>query len=89
MSDRHLTRIRQLTALCLLLCAVITIGLAISGALKEGALAGASTGITQMTRGERPGAISPAASTRTPHKLDAKQPSGHPYLHAALAHLFE
>jgi hypothetical protein len=34
MSDRHLTRIRQLTALCLLLCAVTTIGLAISGALK-------------------------------------------------------
>jgi hypothetical protein len=34
MSDRHLTRIRQLTALCLLLCAVITIGLAISGVLK-------------------------------------------------------
>jgi hypothetical protein len=36
MSDRHLTRIRQLTALCLLLCAVVTFGLAISGALKGG-----------------------------------------------------
>jgi hypothetical protein len=36
MSDRSLTRIRQLTALCLLLCAVVMIGLAISGALKGG-----------------------------------------------------
>ena len=36
MSDRHLTRIRQLTALCLLLCAVVTFGLAIAGALKGG-----------------------------------------------------
>jgi hypothetical protein len=35
MSDRHLTRIRQLTAICLLVAAVVTIGLAISGALKE------------------------------------------------------
>jgi hypothetical protein len=35
MSDHALTRIRQSVALCLLLCAVITIGLAISGALKE------------------------------------------------------
>jgi hypothetical protein len=35
MSDRHLTRIRQLTALCLLVAAVVMIGLAISGALKE------------------------------------------------------
>jgi hypothetical protein len=35
MSDRHLTRIRRLTALCLLFCAVVIIGLAISGALKE------------------------------------------------------
>ena len=35
MSDRHLTRIRQLTALCLLFCAVVIIGLAIAGALKE------------------------------------------------------
>ena len=35
MSDRHLTRIRQLIALCLLLCAVVMIGLVISGALKE------------------------------------------------------
>jgi hypothetical protein len=34
MSDRHLTHIRQLTALCLLLCAVVMIGLAIAGALK-------------------------------------------------------
>jgi hypothetical protein len=32
---RHLTRIRRLTALCLLFCAVVIIGLAISGALKE------------------------------------------------------
>jgi len=35
MSDRNLTRIRQLTAICLLLAAVIVIGLAISGAFKE------------------------------------------------------
>jgi hypothetical protein len=35
MSDRHLTPLRQLTALCLLLCAVVIIGFAISGALKE------------------------------------------------------
>jgi hypothetical protein len=35
MSNPHLIRIRQLTALCLLLCAIVTIGLAISGALKE------------------------------------------------------
>jgi hypothetical protein len=35
MSDRHLTRIGQLTALCLLLCAIGVICLAISGALKE------------------------------------------------------
>ena len=35
MSDRHLTRIRQLTALCLFVAAVVMIGLAISGALKE------------------------------------------------------
>ena len=35
MSDRHLTRIGRLTALCLLVAAVVTIGLAISGALKE------------------------------------------------------
>jgi hypothetical protein len=34
MSDRHLTHFRQLTALCLLLCAIGIIGLAISGALK-------------------------------------------------------
>ena len=35
MSDRHLTRIRQLTALRLLVAAIGMIGLAISGALKE------------------------------------------------------
>ena len=35
MSDRHLTRIGRLTALCLLVAAIVTIGLAISGALKE------------------------------------------------------
>ncbi len=35
MSDRHLTRIGRLTALCLLVAAVVMIGLAISGALKE------------------------------------------------------
>jgi hypothetical protein len=35
MSDRRLTRMRQLTALCLLVAAVVMIGLAISGALKE------------------------------------------------------
>jgi hypothetical protein len=35
MSDRHLTRIRQLVALCLLVAAIGMIGLAISGALKE------------------------------------------------------
>jgi hypothetical protein len=34
MSDRHLTRIRQLTALCLFVAAVVMIGLAIAGALK-------------------------------------------------------
>ena len=34
MSDRHLTRIRQLVALCLLVAATGMIGLAISGALK-------------------------------------------------------
>ena len=34
MSDRHLTRIGRLTALCLLVAAIVTIGLAISGALK-------------------------------------------------------
>jgi hypothetical protein len=36
MSDRSLTRIRQLTALCLFIGAVLVIGLAISGALKGG-----------------------------------------------------
>jgi hypothetical protein len=35
MSDRHLTRLGRLTALCLLVAAVFMIGLAISGALKE------------------------------------------------------
>ena len=35
MSDRHLTRIGRLITLCLLLAAVVMIGLAISGALKE------------------------------------------------------
>jgi hypothetical protein len=35
MSDRSLTPIRQLTALCLLLCAVVIIGFAISGALNS------------------------------------------------------
>jgi hypothetical protein len=35
MSDRHLTRIRQLTALGLVFCAVVIIGLAIAGALKN------------------------------------------------------
>jgi hypothetical protein len=35
MSDRHLTRIRQLVALCLLVAAVFMIGLAITGALRE------------------------------------------------------
>ena len=35
MSDRHLTRIGRLTALCLLVAAIVTIGLAIAGALKE------------------------------------------------------
>jgi hypothetical protein len=35
MSDRHLTRIRQLVALCLLVAAIGMIGFAISGALKE------------------------------------------------------
>jgi hypothetical protein len=35
MSDRHLTRVGRLTALCLLVAAIVTIGLAISGALKE------------------------------------------------------
>jgi hypothetical protein len=35
MSDRHLTRIGRMTAFCLLVAAVVMIGLAISGALKE------------------------------------------------------
>jgi hypothetical protein len=35
MSDRHLTRIGRLINLCLLIAAVVMIGLAISGALKE------------------------------------------------------
>jgi hypothetical protein len=34
MSDRPLSRIRQLVALCMLVGAVVTVGLAISGALK-------------------------------------------------------
>ena len=42
MSDRSLSRIRQLVALCMLVAAVVTIGLAIAGALKRGPLAGAS-----------------------------------------------
>jgi hypothetical protein len=36
MSDRSLTPIRQLVALGLLLCAVVIIGFAISGAFKRG-----------------------------------------------------
>ena len=36
MSKRHLAHTRQLLALCLLLCAVVTIGFAISGAFKRG-----------------------------------------------------
>jgi hypothetical protein len=39
MSDRRLTRLRQLVALCLLVAAVVMIGLAIAGALKGNALA--------------------------------------------------
>jgi hypothetical protein len=35
-------------ALCLLVAAVVTIGLAISGAFKKGALAGASARIAEM-----------------------------------------
>ena len=35
MSERHTTRIGRLTALCMLVAAVVTIGLAIAGALKE------------------------------------------------------
>ena len=34
MSDRSLSRIRQLAALCMLVAAVVTVGLAIAGALK-------------------------------------------------------
>jgi len=34
MSERHITRIGHLTALCMLVAAVVTIGLAIAGALK-------------------------------------------------------
>jgi hypothetical protein len=34
MSDRRLTPIGQLTAICLLVAAVVTIGLAIAGSLK-------------------------------------------------------
>jgi hypothetical protein len=36
MSDPRLTRVGHLTALCLFLCAVVMIGLAISGAFKRG-----------------------------------------------------
>jgi hypothetical protein len=36
MSDRRLTPIGRLTTFCLLVAAVVTIGLAITGALKEG-----------------------------------------------------
>ena len=36
MSDRHLTRIGRLTTLCLLVAAVVMIGLAIVGAFKGG-----------------------------------------------------
>jgi hypothetical protein len=35
MSDHSLSRIRQLVALCMLAAAVVTIGLAIAGALQE------------------------------------------------------
>ena len=34
MNERHVSRIGRLTALCLLVAAVVTIGLAIAGALK-------------------------------------------------------
>jgi hypothetical protein len=34
MSERHVSRIGRLTAFCLLVAAVVTIGLAIAGALK-------------------------------------------------------
>ena len=34
MSDRPLSRLRQLVAMCMLVGAVVTIGLAIAGALK-------------------------------------------------------
>jgi hypothetical protein len=34
MSERHVSRIGRLTALCMLVAAVVTIGLAIAGALK-------------------------------------------------------
>ncbi len=34
MSDRPLSRIRQFAALCMLVAAVVTVGLAIAGALK-------------------------------------------------------
>jgi hypothetical protein len=34
MSERHVPRIGRLTAICLLVAAVVTIGLAIAGALK-------------------------------------------------------
>jgi hypothetical protein len=35
MSERHTNRIGRLTAFCLLVAAVVTIGLAIAGVLKE------------------------------------------------------
>ena len=38
MSERHLTRTGRLIALCLLVAAVVMIGLAISGAFKRGPL---------------------------------------------------
>jgi hypothetical protein len=55
MSERHVSRIGRLTALCLLVAAVVTIGLAIAGALKGGRSAGASARIAEMTGSEARG----------------------------------
>ena len=48
MSERRLTRTGRLIALCLLVAAVVIIGFAISGALKQRSLAGASARIAEM-----------------------------------------
>ena len=53
MSDRPLSRIRQLITLCMLVAAVVTIGLAIAGALTGARPPAPQLGITEMTSGCR------------------------------------